>query len=155
MEYVLVAVLLFLCGCSKDETSFDVSPDDISVNFTIDFPEQEEDAAEEKKEEENAPEHQGGLIETGSQSLDEIVHSGNKVCIVFGASWCVPCQLLKKRLEELSYQRKDVMFYYADIDKSPQLKEGITLVPIVKVFDNGAEKDSIVGNEPDKVESAL
>lgn len=68
--------------------------------------------------------------------------------IYFGAlSWCAPCKTLHPWMEEFAKQYPSLRFIYVDADVSEPMvmKHRILSVPTVKLFINGAEKESIMG----------
>lgn len=70
-------------------------------------------------------------------------------CIVdFSATWCGPCQMLAPVLSKVSDSyAEDIKFYTIDIDENSELAAGfeITGVPTMIFFENGHEKDRMVG----------
>jgi mycoredoxin len=47
---------------------------------------------------------------------------------VYGASWCGPCQQVKKYLND-----RDISFDYVDIDEDPEaMPEGYTSIPVIE-----------------------
>lgn len=70
-------------------------------------------------------------------------------CVVdFSATWCGPCQMLAPVLNKVSDTfAEDVKFYNIDIDENNELAASfdITGVPTMIFFENGHEKDRMVG----------
>lgn len=61
------------------------------------------------------------------------------VVVEFGASWCGPCQTLKKVIASIEPTRPDVRFAEVDIDTAPALANQYQIrgVPRVMVFSGG------------------
>lgn len=81
----------------------------------------------------------------GVTSNDELLKYLNKEArgklsvVMFTADWCGPCKKIKKEIyvdgssNELSIKYKDdVVFFYADIEKNPELASeyGVTSIPV-------------------------
>lgn len=92
------------------------------------------------------------------------VENKNGVVVVdFFATWCGPCKMLSPVFTSLGEEVKDkAEFLKVDIDQSMELAERfqVTTVPTVIIFEDGEEKDRLVGfipkaNLKNKVESYL
>tara|TARA_B110000977_G_C11063589_1_gene486935 strand:- start:2148 stop:2474 length:327 start_codon:yes stop_codon:yes gene_type:complete len=56
------------------------------------------------------------LILKDMKELKSFILKNNKVCLLFSASWCGPCKVFKKKLEDEDNEYKDVKIGYCDID---------------------------------------
>ena len=82
---------------------------------------------------------------------NQVLDSSDVVMVDFFAEWCGPCKMLAPVLEELSSEMAGrAKILKVDVDKSPDLaqKYGISGVPTVMVFRNGAPVDKMVGFQP-------
>jgi len=82
---------------------------------------------------------------------NQVLDSGDVVLVDFFAEWCGPCKILAPVLEELSSEMAgQAKIFKVDVDKSPDLaqKYGISGVPTVMIFKNGASVDKMVGFQP-------
>ena len=87
---------------------------------------------------------------------DEIMKSPSAV-VKFTATWCSPCQILKKVMEKISDEMSDKFkFYDHDIDSSPNspTRFGVRGVPTVMIFKNGELKATKVGAVPESTMKA-
>ena len=85
---------------------------------------------------------------------NQVLDSSDVVMVDFFAEWCGPCKMLAPVLEELSSEMAGrAKILKVDVDKSPDLarKYGISGVPTVMVFRNGAPVDKMVGFQPKQV----
>ena len=65
----------------------------------------------------------------------------------FGASWCMPCKVLDKTLEQIS----EIEIVKHDVDEEPELaeKNNIRNVPVLIFYnENNEEVDRLVGAVP-------
>lgn len=79
---------------------------------------------------------------------EKVLNSSKPVLVDFFASWCAPCHMLAPTLDELATEvegRAEV--YKIDIDKSPDMAQryGVTSVPTLIAFEDGAIKNQTVG----------
>lgn len=79
---------------------------------------------------------------------EEVLDVKGKVVVDFYAVWCGPCKMLSPIFEELEgkYAGK-VKFVKVDTDQAEALamKFGISAIPTVLLFEDGALKDGFVG----------
>jgi len=68
-----------------------------------------------------------------------------KQALYFSASWCMPCKVLKPKMQKLA---ETVNIRFVDVDAEPDLtsKYNIRSVPTVVVVDNLNEVSRYVGN---------
>lgn len=78
--------------------------------------------------------------------LAKVMNEGKKI-LVFGATWCKPCEALKPVLDQVSAELFDVEFYHVDVDKESKvaIQSQVRGVPTVVMYKNGVEKRRFVG----------
>lgn len=72
------------------------------------------------------------------------------VVVMFGASWCKPCQNFKPTVEDLARSLDgDVQFVMADLDESELTASqlGIRSVPSLALFSDGMIRDVLAGTK--------
>ena len=94
------------------------------------------------------------LIDFKDEDFHSKVKNEEVSILLFGASWCQPCKILKPIMEKLSEEYKDkVNFYYADIDEkalnTATSIAGVRGVPTVVVYKKGVEVARKVGGVPE------
>jgi len=78
----------------------------------------------------------------------KVLASNSPVFVLFCADWCQPCRVVKPWLNEAAYeQRWQTTVYSVDVDDSPEIIKqlGITAIPAMMVFQDGAVKAQRVG----------
>lgn len=74
-----------------------------------------------------------------AQNIDEKLQNKN-VIVDFYATWCPPCKIMSKNLEEFEKSNSsNVVIYKVDVDKQPELAKeyGIRTIPTTVYFKNG------------------
>lgn len=87
-------------------------------------------------------------------NFNEKTNSADHVVVVdFFATWCGPCKMLGKVLEELGDEQDDFKIVKVDIDQNRDLTRewNISTVPSVFMIKDGEVKDSAVGFLPKAV----
>ncbi len=78
----------------------------------------------------------------------EVLESSLPVLVDFWAEWCAPCRMVAPIIAELSKQFEGkVKVAKINVDENPQSAAtyGITAIPTLVIFKNGAAADKIVG----------
>jgi len=72
-----------------------------------------------------------------------------KTVYYFTADWCQPCKRTRPIVEELNRDQTTAGFQIIDVDVNSELVKnfGIKSVPTFILFDNGEEKNRIVGGQ--------
>ena len=88
------------------------------------------------------------IIEIKNNFDEEVLNSDKKVLVDFYAEWCGPCQALKPILEEASLELPEgAKIVSVDVDEYSDLASEyeVSSIPCLVVFENGLEKDRMVG----------
>lgn len=81
----------------------------------------------------------------------EILRQNRKIVVDFWAEWCGPCKVLGPIFEEISKDyNEDVIFAKVNVDKERDIaaKYNIMSIPTIIIFDNGKEKEKLMGFRP-------
>ena len=81
------------------------------------------------------------------ESANEIILSGEKVVIKFGAKWCSQCRILEPIYDSVASKIKGVVFAKCDVDNAPKFTEdmGIMSLPCVLIFEDGSVSTKLSG----------
>ncbi len=85
---------------------------------------------------------------TAENFAEEVLESDKQVLVDFWAPWCGPCKMLAPIVEEIAEEYADsVKVGKVNVDDEPALamKFGISSIPALLVFRNGAVVNSAVG----------
>lgn len=86
------------------------------------------------------------------QNFDDFIKHGTAV-VDFYADWCGPCKMLAPALEQLADEHPEMKVGKVNVDEHPALaaRFGISSIPFVARFENGALTHSALGFMPASV----
>jgi len=73
----------------------------------------------------------------------------NRLAVVdFWAPWCGPCNQMAPVIEAFAEDQPDIAVFKVDVDQNPNLSKTykIQSIPTIVLFENGKEKNRIVGS---------
>lgn len=72
-----------------------------------------------------------------------------KTVYYFTADWCQPCKRMRPIVKELNRDQSVAGFQIIDVDDNPDLVKNFDIksVPTFILFDNGIEKNRIIGGK--------
>jgi len=81
----------------------------------------------------------------------EVLKSEKPILVDFWAEWCQPCKMMGPAFESVSKEFKDVTFAKLDVQENQELaqKYEVMGIPCLILFENGKEKNRIVGYLPE------
>ncbi|KAG2735392.1 hypothetical protein G9P44_001606 [Scheffersomyces stipitis] len=86
--------------------------------------------------------------------FNKFIASGEKLTVIdFYATWCGPCKALEPIFELLAERVPEVQFGRVDVDQAQDVSTeyGISSMPTIIYFKNGAKVDTVIGANPPKI----
>lgn len=74
--------------------------------------------------------------------------SQNKICVLdYYATWCMPCTMMSKVVDNVEYKYPQILFVKINIDEEPTIaiSQHIEAVPTFVAYKNGAEINRLIG----------
>jgi thioredoxin 1 len=100
-----------------------------------------------------------GVMEFTNDNFQALVLESEKPVLVdFWAEWCGPCRAIAPAIDQIAFERDDIVVGKVDIDAHPELAQryGIQGIPFIGLFENGALARQAVGAQPKaSIERAL
>ena len=86
-----------------------------------------------------------------AQNFNDFIASGTAV-VDFYADWCGPCRMLAPALEQIAEEHPEIKVGKLNVDEAHALaaRFGISSIPFVARFENGALTHSALGFMPAK-----
>ena len=99
------------------------------------------------------------IVMLSDSDFDEKVLKSNRPVLVdFYANWCGPCKMIAPYLDNLAeeFQGK-VTVAKLDVDQNNQsaMKYGVRGIPTMILFENGQQKEVIVGADPNRIRDVV
>ena len=94
-----------------------------------------------------------------SYELEEELKNNKNIFVMFSASWCGPCKVIKPEFLKFSNDRKyeNICFVQIDIDEADQIcnEYKINSIPTFIMFVDGVVYERIEGNDVSKIQKIL
>lgn len=87
-------------------------------------------------------------LEITTENLDAVLQSGKPVLLDFWATWCVPCNLIKRSVEKAAdLLGEDAIVGLVNVDQQPQIVDrfGVQGTPTFVLLQNGVVLQSFSG----------
>ena len=95
-----------------------------------------------------------------AKDFEAAVKADKNVLVDFNATWCGPCRMMGREMQELEKEFPNVTFLKVDTDEFPEIAQifGVISIPDMVAFQdgkrirvkiNGAEEDALVGTLPE------
>lgn len=97
-------------------------------------------------------------VKITKDNFDALVLQGDKPVILdFWAEWCGPCRMIAPVVDEIATENPDLLVGKVNVDEEGELaqKFGITAIPTLIAFRNGAVVGQTMGVQPKETILAL
>ena len=96
-----------------------------------------------------------------AKDFEAAVKADKNVLVDFNATWCGPCRMMGREMQELEKEFPNVTFLNVDTDEFPEIAQifGVISIPDMVAFQdgkrirvkvNGSEEDSLIGALPEE-----
>lgn len=94
--------------------------------------------------------------ELTSSDFDYLTLNAEKSVVIFTASWCGPCKMIKPRIPELA-REFNVMPFWVDIEKNTDLAKqfNVQAVPFIATMKSGIVVESFATNNAQKISEMI
>lgn len=79
------------------------------------------------------------LVELNEDTLENIVQTNQKVVVLFSASWCGNCRVMKPKFKKLATENENITFVIIDAELNPISRKmaNVSNLPTFATFVNG------------------
>lgn len=79
------------------------------------------------------------LLELEQDNLQEIIAQNKKVAVLFSATWCGNCRIMKPKFKKLSTEKEGVIFVVVDAEKFAESRKlaNVSNLPTFATFVDG------------------
>jgi len=97
------------------------------------------------------------MIELAEDNLGDIISQNQKVIVLYGASWCGNCRLIKPKFKRLASENEGIQFIYVDAEKLPNSRTfaEVKNLPTFAGFKGGAFVSQAAGNKIETINEVL
>ena len=89
------------------------------------------------------------IKELDQDNLQSIVTDNDTVVVLYSATWCGNCRIMKPKFKKLATENEGVTFVIADAEKFPESRKLATVdnLPTFATFKNGEFKGQVQTNK--------
>ncbi|HHU92103.1 MAG TPA: thioredoxin [Halanaerobiaceae bacterium] len=87
---------------------------------------------------------------TDANFSQEVLNADKPVLVDFWAEWCGPCRMVAPVVEEIAQEHDNIKVCKLDVDNNQYTaaQYGVMSIPTLILFENGQEKERVVGYMP-------
>ena len=82
-----------------------------------------------------------------SGEFENIINNNEIVFADFYATWCMPCKMMSRIIDEIAKEHQEVKFVKIDVDQNTELaiKYNVKRIPTMIIFKNGNTSKTFIG----------
>jgi len=97
------------------------------------------------------------IQELEQDNLEQLVSENDTVMVLYSATWCGNCRIMKPKFKKLASENENVKFVIVDAEKNPESRKMATVdnLPTFAIFKNGSFKNQVQTNKFDVLKDLL
>lgn len=97
------------------------------------------------------------LIELEQDNLQEVLMQNDRAVVLYSASWCGNCRLMKPKFKRLAGENEPMAFVIVDAEKFPESRKlaAVNNLPTFAGFKNGQLVNQYQTNKEEQLKSLI
>ncbi len=93
------------------------------------------------------------MEELTKDNLQEVLGQNEKALVMYGASWCGNCRLLKPKVKRMAADNPGVKYIYVDAEKFPESRKmaDVKNLPTFAIYKDGDIKGEVITSKEEAV----
>ncbi len=93
------------------------------------------------------------MKELTQDNLGSLLSSNDKAFVMYGASWCGNCRLLKPKVKRMATENPSITYVYVDAEKYPESRQfaDVKNLPTFAIFKEGEIEGEVMTSKLEEV----